>query len=204
MDKLIVLCTLVPLFILRRKKYHFTWLQMIAIFVAILMSGFLGSKVTGYNLRQYSAIIVDTVAMAILLIFIKKRQIFDYLSLIIALSCCTGKFPCLYYGCCAGRMVQLGNRIAFTFPSQIAEIAALAIVFVLLSRFEKSGKYTGRLWPIFMVMYGIERFLADLMRAGARQRLYLGMTEGEAGSLLVFMIGVAWLAILKRKEKTTR
>lgn len=73
-------------------------------------------------------------------------------------------------------------------PTQLYEVAAALIMFAILWRL--SGRLRpGRLFAIYMVMYAVERFLVEFVRAKT-DHVILGLTTSQIASILL-VIGAA-------------
>ena len=97
----------------------------------------------------------------------------------------------------AGYFRSIGTEIAAEIPdsavlavhpTQLYEIAAALVMFAILWRL--SGKLRpGRLFAVYMVMYAVERFLIEFVRATTDLAL-LGLTTSQIASILL-VIGAA-------------
>ena len=97
----------------------------------------------------------------------------------------------------AGYFRSIGTEIAAEIPdsavlavhpTQLYEIAAALVMFAILWRL--SGKLRpGRLFAVYMVMYAVERFLIEFVRAKTDLAL-LGLTTSQIASILL-VIGAA-------------
>lgn len=69
-------------------------------------------------------------------------------------------------------------------PTQLYEIAAALVMFAVLWRASTWALRPGRLFGLFLALYGIERFLIEFVRA-KDDRFVLGLTTSQAMSLLL-------------------
>jgi phosphatidylglycerol:prolipoprotein diacylglycerol transferase len=69
-------------------------------------------------------------------------------------------------------------------PTQLYEIAAALIMFAILWRVSRWALRPGRLFALFLALYGIERFLIEFVRA-KDDRFVLGLTTSQMMSLLL-------------------
>ena len=79
---------------------------------------------------------------------------------------------CFFEGCCGGIMTTLGN-LSFRWPAQIMESIGDFLIFGILLDYEKSEHYQGRLYPLFLIYYGILRFFVEFVRVPQRSFLSL-------------------------------
>lgn len=146
---------------------------------------------------------VFTVPLLFLLIAFLLREPFGRLTDLCAPAECVMlmimKFQCLLSGCCGGRVLYTtADGIAVRFPSQIVELVnAFVIALVLMFLAYKKPK-RGDLYPLYMLIYGITRFVLNLFRE-AQSDFFLGMSPGNVWSLLAIATGTVWLIILKKR-----
>lgn len=105
------------------------------------------------------------------------------------------KVQCLMTGCCKGIVLRETADGVMRFPSQIIEmLAALALMCVLLF-FMKQQKKRGVVYPWFMVLYGITRFILNLFRE-TTPFIWI-LPAGNFWALISVAIGIIWI---KRAE----
>lgn len=104
------------------------------------------------------------------------------------------KMLCLKNGCCGGRLLLTtasGSEIYF--PSQIVELLTALVLMVVLLRFIRKGTWQGRIYPIYMLLYGIARFILNLLRD--TKPFLLGLPAGNFWSLVAIVIALIWLRL---------
>lgn len=104
------------------------------------------------------------------------------------------KVLCLKNGCCVGILLTItADGTYIRFPSQIIELLnALALMVVLLWLIRK-GTWQGRIYPIYMLLYGITRFILNLLRD--TKPFLLGLPAGNFWSLVAIVIALIWLRL---------
>src|SRR5215212_1155928 len=107
----------------------------------------------------------------------------------IALGHVVGRFGCFFAGCCYGKPTMVPWAITFTnpyaaanvgtplniplHPTQLYEAGAEALILVLLLATESHGKrYPGRTFWLYMLMYGISRFIIEFYRGDERGMVF--------------------------------
>lgn len=112
---------------------------------------------------------------------------------------------CMFEGCCHGYIQQWGlyNRTTgcLHFPTQpIEAIIALLILAYLLIR-AKKRKYVpdGLEYPIMLVVFGSTRFLCEFLRDN--EKLIWGISNLAFHALFMFVVGMIWIVVAKRKKK---
>lgn len=81
-------------------------------------------------------------------------------------------------------------------PTQIYEVIAMGIVFVILWKWRSKPWGIGTLFGVYLVFAGIERFLVEFLRA-KDDRLLGPFTVAQATSVLVVIVGVMIWSKLK-------
>jgi phosphatidylglycerol:prolipoprotein diacylglycerol transferase len=112
---------------------------------------------------------------------------------------------CMFEGCCHGYIQQWGlyNRTTgcLHFPTQpIEAIIALLILAYLLIR-AKKRKYVpdGLEYPIMLMVFGSTRFLCEFLRDN--DKLIWGISNLAFHALFMFVVGMIWIIVAKRKKK---
>jgi phosphatidylglycerol:prolipoprotein diacylglycerol transferase len=106
-----------------------------------------------------------------------------------------GRVGCFYAGCCHG--IEASWGIAFTpngipfIPVQLFEAGFCLLVFVAMLVFRPEKKWSGTLFPIYLVTYSIARFVLEFIRGDAGRGIFL-LSTSQWISLLIFPIGI-WL-----------
>lgn len=105
------------------------------------------------------------------------------------------KLQCFLTGCCGGVSLSLlGSE--FVFPSQLAELFTALFLCVSLLVLSRDKKCRGKIYPLYMVFYGVTRFILNVFRKTNIVE-YLHMPFGNFWSLLAIFFGVLWLILIK-------
>ena len=109
------------------------------------------------------------------------------------------KAKCLVDGCCTGRFLGFFlNGEPVIFPSQIAELISALVLCVVLMILAYKSKFRGALYPWYMVLYGITRFILNFFRDVWENGT---IPYGTIWSIISLIIGVIWLFALKCCKK---
>lgn len=112
-------------------------------------------------------------------------------------------FGCIFEGCCKGYIQEWGIYNKGTgelhFPIQpIEAITSMLIIFYLLRRAKKRNYVPdGREYPLMLVIFGSTRFMFEFLRDN--QKLIWGISSLAFHALFMFIVGLIWLVVLKRK-----
>ncbi|MFH0989064.1 MAG: prolipoprotein diacylglyceryl transferase [bacterium] len=85
-------------------------------------------------------------------------------------------------------------------PTPVYEFLIALLIFVLLWRLRKSFRPDGKLFMLYLVFAGLERFAIEFMRLN--ERTALGFTEAQLISFGMTIIGVFGWILLSRKNTT--
>lgn len=111
------------------------------------------------------------------------------------------KIQCLLTGCCKGRVLyENAAGEAIRFPSQIVELVTALALMVVLIYLMKKTMYHGRIYPLFMLLYGASRFILNLLRE-TTPFVWL-LPAGNFWSLVAITIGIMWLMLIRHMERT--
>ena len=117
-----------------------------------------------------------------------------------------GRVGCFFAGCCYGKEtdsflgVQFPNLPNPVYPTQLFEAGFLfllfAVCFILLMK--KDFKHN---LSVYLIAYGIFRFLIEFLRDDARGELIPGITPSQFWGLVMVVLGVAVFFLLRYLEK---
>lgn len=118
-----------------------------------------------------------------------------------------GRIGCFCAGCCYGKVVPEGKWYSWmgvnfpeipgvVFPTQIFEAIFLFILFGILSYLclKKKGRQN---FGIYLIAYGIWRFLIEYIRGDERGQLVAGISPSQFWSILMVLGGVALVLVTK-------
>jgi phosphatidylglycerol:prolipoprotein diacylglycerol transferase len=86
-------------------------------------------------------------------------------------------------------------------PTQLYEVAGGVIMFAILWQLSKRALRAGQLFGAFLVLYGIERFAVEFVRAKG-DRFVFGLTTSQIASMVAFGVGL-WLWTRRPGRPTT-
>lgn len=110
------------------------------------------------------------------------------------------KFKCHLDNCCRGRVLYVdaqGNSVIF--PSQLVEMVVALILLVIVMIIAYRKKNAPFLYPLYMVSYGVIRFILNFFREIPSDRVFIPF--GHIWSILSIIIGIIWLIRLHPAEK---
>jgi len=109
------------------------------------------------------------------------------------------KLQCLRDGCCQGIILYVDeNHMYVRFPSQIVEFAVFLLLSAVLLMLGRNPKNRRLIFPQFLVLYGVVRFVLNFFRDGSPFMVF-GLSAGSVWSLIAAIIGAVWLIVHKKK-----
>ena len=117
------------------------------------------------------------------------RSVLDCTAICIVAMLGTIRIGCYCNGCCGGRVFGSGENL-FTLPTQLIECALDFAILFLLLKYEKRGGFQGRLYPKFLLFYGVGRFFIEFLRATDKDWLYL--SHAQWFSIVAVIIGITF------------
>jgi len=134
----------------------------------------------------------------------------------IALGHVIGRMGCFFAGCCWGKPTDVPWAITFTnpaaaenvgtplnialHPTQLYEAGAELLILALLLATERRGRYfAGRTFWLYMLLYGITRFVIEIYRGDPRGELF-GMSTSQFVSVLLVPFSLGMLYWLSRRN----
>ncbi len=147
-------------------------------------------------------------ALAVLAYVLIRRLpapvIADGAALTVPLGSGIGRLGCFLNGCCAGRPTSAFFGLTFpggagpVVPTQLIDSAANLLIFAALLHFAVRHRLRpGLLWWAFLVLYGVSRFLVEMLRTNPP--LALGLTQAQWLSIPTVLAGAASIAWMLRR-----
>ncbi len=165
----------------------------------------------GFNLGNGFTFIgglIGGVATFLAIYFISRKKLSGTLLELLPLAplCITiahafGRVGCAFAGCCYGKIttsaIAMYNAGAMRIPVQLYEALFLFILFGVLAflYIRKNFKYT---MPIYLIAYGIFRFIIEYYRGDNRGQLISTIiSPSQFWSILMVVIGIALFFVLR-------
>lgn len=131
-----------------------------------------------------------------LLFRLKPKQTLDICGPCVAIMIGCMRVNCFLSGCCGGWEMCIGD-FCFAWPTQALDSFGDFAIMAWLLKTEKEKPQSGKLYPMFMVLYSIMRFFLEFLRDTPKDWLYL--SHGQWFALLAIVIGFIWLLIAKKR-----
>lgn len=112
-----------------------------------------------------------------------------------------GRIGCLFAGCCYGKETDSFLGVTFpqldspVHPTQLYEAAFLLVMFAVCSYLVLKKDYKHNL-SLYLISYGIFRFLIEYLRGDARGELVGFITPSQFWSVFMILAGVAMMFVM--------
>lgn len=195
--------------LLRKKQFPqvAVW-KMALVALGVLITGVFGSMVLAYielgefgGTSFYGAIFLVPILMIPTMLL--KISYKDILNLSAPAECAmliVMRFDCLEKGCCVGRYLP---KLGFQFPSQITEMLVGAVIMATLISMHGKDRQA-QLYPWYMIMYGVLRFIIQGFRYGGTTPWVLGLSQGHFWSIVSVIIGTVWLILVNKRQSNKK
>lgn len=131
----------------------------------------------------------------------KTADVFDVFTICLVFTLMCARLNCIVSGCCLGAHIPIEGLTHLRFPTRELELLFYVILLSRLWRKVLSGSARGMIYPIYMISYGIFRFVTETLRVSNRTDSILHISHLWA--LLSLGIGISIYGELRKKEKKT-
>ncbi len=195
------------------KKRPVLWGFLLLLLIYAVFSGlffFLNSKFgdwfTNKNKNYYGTLTAWFTAFTFIPILLKISPLktLDLFSGGLPLQLFIAKLACFCWGCCYSFEMRgsfyfsLYNH-RYEFPIQLLEALVALILFVFLIRYKKHSYKTGTVFPIYLILYSISRFLTEFLRADL-PKIAKPFDAYQIMSIIFTLFGFAFLWIVRKKR----
>lgn len=164
----------------------------------------------------YGGVIGGALAVIGYLKLIKKQRVWDYSAIIvptIPLAHAIGRVGCFLAGCCYGKCVDTPISVIYknpiggapvdvpVFPIQLVESACNIVVFIILILYVGKQLKRGSVLFLYMILYGIERFVLEYFRYDEIRGIFLGLSTSQWISIAMVIIGAVGLAMTYKRDR---
>ncbi len=160
--------------------------------------------------------IIGGVLSALIYLKVKKQKFLDYAAAIvpaIPLAHAIGRVGCFLAGCCYGKVCDTPISVIYTnpvggaptgvpvFPIQLVESACNLVVFAILLIYTGREIKKGSVIFLYMILYGIERFILEYFRADEIRGIFLGISTSQWISIALIVGGIVGFVLMYMHEK---
>lgn len=193
-----------------RERLHLRWLSVLLLSVLHTVLGVLSVKVfalfeTGNfsNMSLFGGVFFMPLFYWGVAKLAKQKtaDVFDVFTICLVFTLMCARLNCIISGCCLGAHIPIEGLTHLRFPTREMELIFYVILLSRLWRKVLSGSARGMIYPIYMITYGIFRFVTETLRVSDRTDSILHVSHLWA--LLSLGIGISIYGELQKKEKKT-
>lgn len=193
-----------------RERLHLRWLSVLLLSVLHTVLGVLSVKVfalfeTGdfSNMSLFGGVFfMPLVYWAFAKLSGRKAaDVFDVFTICLVFTLMCARLNCMISGCCLGAHIPIEGLTHLRFPTRELELLFYVLLLSRLWRKVVTGSARGMIYPIYMISYGIFRFVTETLRFSDRTDSILHVSHLWA--LLSLGIGISIYGELRKKEKKT-
>lgn len=193
-----------------RERLHLRWLSVLLLSVLHTVLGVLSVKVfalfeTGNfsNMSLFGGVFFMPLFYWGVAKLAKQKtaDVFDVCTICLIFTLMCARLNCIVSGCCLGAHIPIDGLTHLRFPTREMELLFYVILLSRLWRKVVTGSARGMIYPIYMISYGIFRFVTETLRVSSRTDSILHISHLWA--LLSLGIGMSIYGELRKKEKKT-
>ena len=191
-----------------RERLHLRWLSVLLLFVLHTVLGVLSVKVfalfeTGNfsNMSLFGGVFFMPLFYWGVAKLAKQKaaDVFDVFTICLVFTLMCARLNCIISGCCLGAHIPIEGLTHLRFPTRELELIFYVLLLSRLWRKVVTGSARGMIYPIYMISYGIFRFVTETLRFSDRTDSILHVSHLWA--LLSLGIGISIYGELQKKEK---
>ena len=193
-----------------RERLHLRWLSVLLLSVLHTVLGVLSVKVfalfeTGdfSNMSLFGGVFFMPLFYWGVAKLAKQKtaDVFDVFTICLVFTLMCARLNCIISGCCLGAHIPIEGLTHLRFPTRELELIFYVLLLSRLWRKVVTGSARGMIYPIYMISYGIFRFVTETLRVSNRTDSILHISHLWA--LLSLGIGISIYGELQKKEKKT-
>lgn len=193
-----------------RERLHLRWLSVLLLSVLHTVLGVLSVKVfalfeTGdfSNMSLFGGVFFMPLFYWGVAKLAKQKaaDVFDVFTICLVFTLMCARLNCIISGCCLGAHIPIQGLEHLRFPTRELELLFYVILLSRLWRKVLNRSARGMIYPIYMISYGIFRFVTETLRFSDRTDSILHVSHLWA--LLSLGIGISIYGELQKKEKKT-
>ena len=193
-----------------RERLHLRWLSVLLLSVLHTVLGVLSVKVfalfeTGNfsNMSLFGGVFFMPLFYWGVAKLAKQKtaDVFDVFTICLVFTLMCARLNCMISGCCLGAHIPIEGLTHLRFPTRELELLFYVLLLSQLWRKVVTGSARGMIYPIYMIAYGIFRFVTETLRVSSRANNILHISHLWA--LLSLGIGISIYGELQKKEKKT-
>jgi prolipoprotein diacylglyceryltransferase len=198
----------IPILLIQGKRFNVKTFKLPILAVVFTLFELFGTMVLYViengaigGMSYYGGILLMPI-FAILLSLVFRIKYLDTMDLFatVAGAMVVMRVQCILTGCCGGKVLFTYKGTDIRFPNRIIEIITVLVLTIILLNLGKKVKYKGLLYPIYMISYGIVRFIINWFREGVTPFVWV-LPAGNFWSLIAIAVNVLWIIVVIKNRK---
>lgn len=191
-----------------QKELRIRWYAVVIVCILIaatgVVSAVLFAKLEGLvagqppgNMSIYGAIFFTPLVCVFGTLIMRRpvKAYSDVLTIPIIILAALARVNCFFKGCCLGSEIP---GTAFRYPTREAELVFDVVLIVILIKLTSKKRFTGVNYPIYLLSYGIFRFIIQWFR---EEGFAVGpLTLSHIWSIVSITAGLVLIVLLKNKS----
>lgn len=193
------------------KKQRITWKDALLVALAHVALGWSAMRLLAFievgfdfeksaNMRIFGAVFLLPLFYYLWARQTKRDALWmsDISAICTVFGCISGRLNCLTSGCCRGML--LFSDGTYRWPIRELELAFYVLFIAVYSGKIRKRKTHGEVYPIYMIAYGILRFLCEFVREEFTTQVGV-LHLAHIWALVSIATGTVWLCILKKRQE---
>lgn len=196
----------------QRKRTIFAFLQLLimslVLYVLLLaINRTFANWFTDGNGNYYGNLTAWMIVMTLFPVIFRVSPLktMDLLSPGLPLCLFVAKLACFFQGCCSGFEMPgswyFNQKIGrYEFPVQLVEALVALGLYVFLRWYQKKNKIRGSVFPVYLILYSVSRFLTEFLRADLAN--VLGPFDAyQIMSIVYMLLGAGFLHMVRIHQR---
>lgn len=132
----------------------------------------------------------------------KAADVFDVFTIGMIFTVMCARINCIFSGCCGGKAIPFAAFEGLHWPTREMEVIFYIILLIILGRKILKGESKGKIYPIYMISYGIFRFIIESFRTANSPLGYIHLAHIWA--LITLGLGLSIYSEIKSRKKKER
>jgi len=128
-----------------------------------------------------------------------EKVVFDVFLICLLFTLMCSRFNCLYSGCCGGKIIPGTSGLCW--PTRESEIVFYIVLMAIFAPKVLKGGTNGELYPIYMIAYGVFRFINETLRVANGNSIF---HVSHIWAAICFCIGLCVFYEQRRKKMKVR
>lgn len=127
-------------------------------------------------------------------------EVFDIFTICMVFTLMCARVNCIFSGCCFGTLIP--GMGGLRWPTRELEIVFYVALLIVLGQKILSGKTCGEIYPLYMISYGVFRFVEEFFRFTEHPAVVFHMAHLWA--VITFGLGLSIYSEMQSRKKKVR